>query len=423
VRSGRKPPSEREFSRASQEKTLKKGYLSQYFVGVAAKRLSAVEAHPERSNQHEFDGVHGLRKMLGEAHGKAKFPAKFIYLSDSDAEPLVAEGFLTWYDAREKHPTRSEYRLYFPTTPVSQCAAEGDLLLIGKRPDDSLLVVIAEQGSTIENQIQWLFGFSEQVHPGFSVKSEIETDQTRIEFATGLILEQIGVEIENRDEAWLDVMLREFQGDFPGTQQFSAFARQTLKDVSPLEDPDAALVAWLEREEILFRTLERHLIADRLQKGFGTDADAFIDFSLGVQNRRKARAGKALENHLEELFLRYNVRFSRGQITENGARPDFVFPGIVEYHDTSFPSGQLTMLGAKASCKERWQQILAEADRIPEKHLLTLEPGISENQTTKMRGKQVRLVVPAEIIRTYSVRQQGWLLKVSDFLALVLARQ
>lgn len=400
-----------------------KGYLSQYFEGVAVKRLSAVEAHPERSNQHEFDGVQGLKQMLGEPKGKQKFDARFIYLSDSDADPVVADGFLTWYDARERHPLRSEYRLYFPTTPVSQRAAEGDLLVIGKRTGGGMLVIVAEHGSTIERQIQWLFGFSDLTHPGFSVKSEIETDRTRLEFASKLILEQLGIEVEDRDDKWLETMLRQFDGTFPGTRVFSAFARDSMKDVAPVDDPDAALIAWLEREEILFRTLERHLIADRLQQGFGGDPDAFIGFSLSVQNRRKSRAGSALENHLEEVFVQNKVRYSRGQATENRARPDFVFPGIAEYHDPKYSTARLTMLGAKATCKDRWRQVLAEADRISEKHLLTLEPGISENQTSEMQSKRVRLVVPAGIAGTYSKQQQSWLLKLTDFIRLVLSRQ
>jgi hypothetical protein len=43
---------------------------------------------------------------------------------------------------------------------------------------------------------------------------------------------------------------------------------------------------WMEREEILFRTLEKHLLGDQLRKGFAEDVDGFIAFSLSVQNRR-----------------------------------------------------------------------------------------------------------------------------------------
>ena len=42
------------------------------------------------------------------------------------------------------------------------------------------------------------------------------------------------------------------------------------------------------------------------------------------------------------------------------------------------------MLAVKSTCKDRWRQILAEADRLPVKHLLTLEPGISVAQTDEM---------------------------------------
>ena len=41
---------------------MKKGFLSEYFQGVAAKRLSAVEIDAQISHQHEFNGVNGLKK-------------------------------------------------------------------------------------------------------------------------------------------------------------------------------------------------------------------------------------------------------------------------------------------------------------------------------------------------------------------------
>ena len=49
---------------------LKRGYLSEYFKGVAAKHLSAVEADTLRSHQHEFNGVRELVQILGEPDGK-----------------------------------------------------------------------------------------------------------------------------------------------------------------------------------------------------------------------------------------------------------------------------------------------------------------------------------------------------------------
>ena len=73
---------------------MKRGYLSDYFEGVAVKRLSAVEADVIRSNQHEFNGVEGLKNILGEPSGKMRFTAKFLYLTDQDDEPIAEDGFL-----------------------------------------------------------------------------------------------------------------------------------------------------------------------------------------------------------------------------------------------------------------------------------------------------------------------------------------
>jgi hypothetical protein len=81
------------------------------------------------------------------------------------------------------------------------------------------------------------------------------------------------------------------------------------------------------------------------------------------------------------------------------------------------------MLGSKSSLKDRWRQVLSEAARIETKHLVTLEPGISTNQTDEMKAKGLCLVVPAEIQRTYTPGQRAWLMDVRSFVALVRRRQ
>ena len=90
-----------------------------------------------------------------------------------------------------------------------------------------------------------------------------------------------------------------------------------------------------------------------------------------------------------------DLQYTRQAITENNAKPDFLFPGTAEYHDETFPQARLSMLGVKTTCKDRWRQVLSEAKRIKEKHLFTLEPAISTNQTSEMNAHHVRLVLPA----------------------------
>jgi restriction endonuclease EcoRII-like protein len=407
---------------------MKSGYLSQYFQGVAAKKLSAVEADVLTSNQHEFNGVEGLRNILGEPEGKVHYEAKFLYLTDVDDEPVMEDGFLTWYDARQKARIergvmRWEYRLYFPTNTVSQLANEGDILIIAKRPDNTLLAIVAEAETTIAQQVLWLFGFAGIVHPGFSIREELETEQDRVEFASRFILESIGIAVEATEETFLDDMLDKFGGKLPTTRIFSAYAHSTLPDISPHDGHDMALMAWMEREEILFRTMEKHIIGERLSQGFDGDVEGFISFSLSVQNRRKSRAGLALENHLETLFQECGINYTRTPRTENKSKPDFIFPSIEQYHTPAFNPDDLIMLGVKSSCKDRWRQVLAEADRIGRKHLLTLEAAISKNQTDEMNAKSLQLVVPEKLHNTYNLEQQVWLMNVSEFTEYVLDKQ
>lgn len=406
---------------------MKKGYLSEYFKGVAAKHLSAVEADVLRSHQHEFNGVRELVQILGEPDGKVPFQAKFLYLTDDDDAPIVETGTLTWYDARQKareerSVMRWENRLYFPTNLVTQNLSEGDLLIVARNTDDSLLVIVAENNSTIENQLQWLFGFSDLGHPGFSIRGELETEQDRIAFTSRFILENIGIVVEAEEDTWLDKIFAQFGKVFPSTREFSEFARNTIQ-ADVCEHHDNVLLAWMEREEILFRTLEKHLIAERLQQGFGNDVDEFIKYSLSVQNRRKSRVGFALENHLEAMFKSCGIRYTRGACTENKAKPDFLFPGIAEYRNPEFNEINLTMLGVKSTCKDRWRQVLSEADRIDKKHLLTLEPAISPNQTNEMQSKLLQLVIPKSLHDTYLPAQKEWLMTVADFVKLTGERQ
>lgn len=407
---------------------MKRGYLSQYFQGAAAKKLSAVEADVLTSNQHEFNGVEGLRDILGEPDGKVRYKAKFLYLTDTDDDPITEDGFLTWYDSRQKarlerNVMRWEYRLYFPTNTASQLANEGDILIIAKRPDDSLLAIIAEAETTIAQQVLWLFGFTDIVHPGFSIREELETEQDRVEFASRFILESIGISVEANEETLLDDMLKKFGNKLPPTRIFSGYARSTLPDINPLDDQDEALMAWMEREEILFRTMEKHIIGERLSQGFDGDVDGFISFSLSVQNRRKSRAGLALENHLEILFRECGIHYTRTPVTENKSKPDFIFPGIEQYCDLDFDANGLTMLGVKSSCKDRWRQVLSEADRVQNKHLLTLEAAISHTQTEEMKSKSLQLIVPKKLHHTYSQKQRLWLMNISEFTQHVLSKQ
>jgi hypothetical protein len=410
---------------------LKQGHLSAYFSGVVAKQLSAVEVRPERSHQHEFNGSNELIRMFGIAGtAKHRYPSRFLYLLEDSDSAVTAQSEVTWYDARARSAARtgrSEHRLYFRSNAVTQLAKQGDLLLIARRREGSMLAIIAEGGSTIAAQLRWLFRLPDLTQQGFSFRTETDYGQDRLGLVASLVLGQIGIETDLSNENYLDDIIRRFGEAFPPTRIFSAYARECVRDVDPVGDSDATLIAWMDREEVLFRTLEKHLISKRLLGGFvgedGPDVDSFLGFSLSVQNRRKARAGAALENHLETIFTAQGIRFQRGAVTERNNQPDFLFPGAIAYHDLGFPSERLTLLAAKTTAKDRWRQVTKEADRIALKHLLTLEPAISIKQTDQMRESGVQLVVPAGIHGEYTPAQCAWLMRLSEFIRFVRERQ
>ena len=106
-------------------------------------------------------------------------------------------------------------------------------------------------------------------------------------------------------------------------------------------------------------------------------------------------------------------------MTEKKSKPDFLFPSEYDYKDPSFLNSKLTMLGVKTSCKDRWRQILTEAERIKEKHLITLEPSISIDQTTEMASKNIQLIVPTPLQITFTKKQKNCLINLSDFLGII----
>ena len=397
---------------------MKRGQLRDCFRGVGVKRLSAVDANPERSNQHEIGTTRVMRmRFLGEEQHR-RYRTVYIWLG-GEQDGITVEGTATHYDARERKPPRKEWRLYYPSNPVTEAMRQGDALFLAMTGEGILYFIVAPGGSTSERQLSWLFG----VQPAGDrfISREFPDNGPELDFAARYILDELGIEFEEPDADRLDGIIERFGMDFPGTAEFSDIARLTLPQVRAEDDPDAALITWLTHEEALFRRLERRVVSARLEKGFtgedGTDVDGFIRFSLSVQNRRKSRMGYSLEHHLEAVFRALDIAHVRGAMTENNQRPDFLFPSVEAYRAApATGSPHLTMLGAKSTCKDRWRQVLAEAAKIPRKHLLTHEPGISEAQTVQMDASNLQLVVPRSIQESYTAGQQAWLWSVGEFI-------
>jgi len=171
---------------------------------------------------------------------------------------------------------------------------------------------------------------------------------------------------------------------------------------------------WLDAEYQLFKTIENDRYSERIKTPFST-VEELVEFSNTILNRRKSRAGKSLEHHLAEIFNQFKVSFESQVITEDKKRPDFLFPSKEAYLNPKFDDQKLCVLASKTTCKDRWRQVLNEADRIKTKHLFTLQQGISSNQLEEMFKYNVQLVVPRQYLTSFPNTYRDRILTLDTF--------
>lgn len=185
-------------------------------------------------------------------------------------------------------------------------------------------------------------------------------------------------------------------------------------------DADKRLLKRRDCEFELFRSVEQLVELPHIAKGFSS-VDEFISRAQTILQRRKARSGRSLELHAsviftEEKLVEY-IDFEHQAHSEGAKRPDFLFPGTAAYRNSEFPEDNLRMLAVKTTCKDRWRQILNEADRIKTKHLLTLQEGVSINQFQEMKRAGVRLVVPKGLVDKYPKEVRPELMTLAQFIS------
>lgn len=182
---------------------------------------------------------------------------------------------------------------------------------------------------------------------------------------------------------------------------------------------DKRLIKRRDCEYELFRSVEEAVELPDILSGF-KDIDSFLQKAQSMVQRRKSRSGRSLELHTKAIFEEEGLQESRDyswqEVSEHGKQPDFMFPSVNHYRDTSFPDSKLRMLAIKTTCKDRWRQVLNEANRINKKHLLTLQQGVSESQFEEMRQENVQLVVPAPVKDQFKKSIRSELLTLDQFI-------
>lgn len=216
--------------------------------------------------------------------------------------------------------------------------------------------------------------------------------------------------------------------DFPPTEIMAREAQNAILFAMKISDsdiyahPDDVILQWLGAEFTFFRLLEDKVYAPVIARPF-KDCQTLIDFSNSILNRRKSRAGKSLEHHLSRIFDVSGLKYGTQVVTEDNKKPDFIFPGSEQYHDFTFPADKLVFLGAKRTCKDRWRQVLNEADRIDRKYLFTLQQGVSPNQLKEMRHENLTLVVPESYKACFSKEYREDIMSLKNFINMVRSIQ
>lgn len=305
--------------------------------------------------------------------------------------------------------TRNEYRItrFGRGFPFLQDDNVGDLLIIAK--------------FTEEDYAGYVLNFDEDIDEFFATFNLAPDETNQLIDVAGIV----------KPDEKIALLLQEFTGrfnSFPETRQMAQGARDcfnkayNIADKTLKDKPDEILLSWVDTEYRLFKCMEEKVYADAVNRPFGS-IDAFVQMANEVLNRRKSRAGKSLEHHLADIFAINKLVFEEQAVTEDNKKPDFLFPNGKCYHNLLFPADNLIVLGAKTTCKDRWRQVLTEADRVNIKFLFTLQQGISKNQLKEMHDSHLKLVVPHKYITSFPQEYQSELFDLAGFIQMVRKKQ
>lgn len=299
-------------------------------------------------------------------------------------------------------------------------ARPGDLMCFGMLRDNRLLIIIAQHDSTAEAQAKWLFGIDDEQEGAFRFHDNTERE---LDAFGAQIFEALGINVEVRDDTYLPEMIGRWGYRFPSNEEFASFSQSSLTDVDPAhDDPDDVVIEYYDRSYLLFKLYERAVIqhdydaAPFVSDGI-IDVDSFTSFYTSVRNRRMSRAGKVLEIHIAHILDARGIEYEAQARTENGKKPDFLFPSQAAYEDPTFPETQLRMLASKTSIKDRFRQVADEANRIRDKHLFTLTPGdVTHPKLAQLDELHIHLVMPKVVKESYDDLIQGETMTFSRFI-------
>ena len=307
----------------------------------------------------------------------------------------ITNSVVTWYGKG----TRDEYRLTRLGRDFPWLGADsvGDLLVLIPTDECHFEAHVLEAEEDIQ-ELQATLGVEAFEHWGV--------------FQNGAPREETDAECLEREF----LTFAEALAEFPTGEAFSAetlrVLRKCLRNFNALS-PDRALVRLMESEYRLFRLAERQLCRADVVRPF-RDVDDFLQTASRILNRRRSRAGRSLENHIDYLLTEAGIPHEMRPRIDG--RPDMVIPSAEAYLDTTYPTDRLFVVGVKTTCKDRWRQVLNAGRRVTTKHILTTQPAISATQLKEVNDAHVTLVVPRSLHKDYPPERPMELLSVRAFI-------
>jgi type II restriction enzyme len=330
---------------------------------------------------------------------KGKTKDRFVTIN-WETEGIETKNRFIWYGEK----TRQEYRLtrFGKGFPYLKDEYIGSLMILVKTGENDISGWVLDRDDDVENFLS-KFNISHLDKGNIRIPQKEGTDLAENPFNQNLLVEDF---------------IRNLKGVPPKGAAMSEIARRICAASKRSMDTDEKLINWVTTEYQIYRLVENSIHQPFITAGTHT-LDEILEFSLSVLNSRKSRAGKSLEYHLAAIFDEQRIPYSHGEISEGHSRPDFIFPGISQYHDNRFSLDHLVFLGSKTTCKDRWRQILTEAKRINRKHLFTLQQGISSNQLGEMERENVTLVVPKMNLNSFPELWRPKLMTLGSFVQYV----
>lgn len=374
--------------------------------GAFCRFLSANDTHATGGHQYGFllpiaayPIIFNQDKVKGENKDKM---VKIRWQND-----LVTDSRMTYYGKAKNELRITRFGNDFPYFDEDHV---GDLLIVAKQTDDDYEGFVLSMEDDIDTFM---------LH--FNLAADRPNQIIDVANIVSTISEKTSLQVA------IDEVIKDLK-DFPQTSEMGKMAQELFNKLNRIDtesicqSPDKILLNWYDTELSMFRSLEEKVYKPIYTKPFA-DCQSLIEFSNKILNRRKSRAGKSLEHHLSAIFTAKELLFEEQAVTENNKKPDFLFPNSICYHNFEFPAEDLTVLGAKTTCKDRWRQVINEADRVDEKFLFTLQQGISKNQLKEMADEKVKLVVPQSHIDSYPEEYRESLNTLSGFIEIVKEKQ